>query len=121
MRTQQQKQQKKKIDSIRSGFRKEMKKLKASKTSGSGTGEIYTPRLWYYQYLTFLTDQETPRGSVSNIELESEDEQNDTNDVYDSQLSRMVCSTSFLYLFFLFCEFELLFFAMKSQFSFYFK
>lgn len=33
----------------------------------------YVPHLWYYNLLTFLTDQETPREGVSNIEEDRSD------------------------------------------------
>lgn len=59
---------KKKIDSMRGCFRKELKKVKASKKSGAGADEVYKPHLWYYDQLLFLADQEAPRESVSNIE-----------------------------------------------------
>lgn len=58
---------KKRIDSLRGCFRKELKKVMQSKKSGSGTEDIYKPHLWYYEYLLFLTDQETPRSTVTNI------------------------------------------------------
>jgi hypothetical protein len=45
-----------------------------SKLSRESTGEVYVPRLWYYDFLAFVTDQEIPRKSKSNAE---EDEEND--------------------------------------------
>lgn len=56
----------KKINSMRSSFRKEYKKVWASHHSGAGADEIYTPNLWYFGLLMFLKDQEMPRGSVGN-------------------------------------------------------
>ena len=47
--------------------RKELKKVEASKASGTGTVEVYEPSLWYYD-LSFLKDSETPRPSVSNVQ-----------------------------------------------------
>jgi len=44
-----------------------LKKIKDSKRSGSGTDNLYTPKLWYFDKLQFLVDQETPRNGVSNI------------------------------------------------------
>jgi hypothetical protein len=58
----------KKINSLRSCFRKELKKVSASKTSGAGADDTYTPGLWYFQELLFLTDQEVPRKGISNLE-----------------------------------------------------
>lgn len=51
----------KKINSLRTCFRKELKKYNSSLKSGTGTEDIYKPSLWYFDMLTFLTDQETPR------------------------------------------------------------
>lgn len=57
----------KKINSMRSSFRKEMKKVTASRKSGAAADDIYHPRLWYYHLLLFLQDQEDARESVTNI------------------------------------------------------
>lgn len=62
----------KKINSLRSCFRKELKKVKDSLKSGNGTDDNYTPSLWYYDDLLFLTDQELPRQSVSNLDSPKE-------------------------------------------------
>jgi hypothetical protein len=58
----------KKINSLRSCFRKELKKAKDSKTSGAGADDTYTPSLWCFQELLFLTYQEVPRKGISNLE-----------------------------------------------------
>ncbi|XP_064104319.1 uncharacterized protein LOC135214179 [Macrobrachium nipponense] len=58
----------KKINNMRSSFRKEMKKVENSKKSGAATDDVYRPSLWYYDQLLFLRDQETPRTSSSDIE-----------------------------------------------------
>jgi len=57
----------KKINSLSSCFRKELKKVNYSKTSGAGADDTYTPSLWYFQEL-FLTDQGVPRKGISNLE-----------------------------------------------------
>lgn len=49
------------INSLRTCFRKELKKHKKSLHSGMEAGEVYRPNLWYFDLLLFLTDQETPR------------------------------------------------------------
>lgn len=59
----------KKINSIRTAFRKELKKVTDSEKSGAGEDEIYVPHLWYFDLLSFLKDQESPRASKSNIEV----------------------------------------------------
>lgn len=58
---------KKKINNMRSSFRKELKKVETSKRSGAGAEEVHQPSLWYYDYLLFLRDQEIPRPSKSNL------------------------------------------------------
>ena len=44
----------KKINSLRSCFRKELKKVNDSKMSDSGADDTYTPSLWYFQECYFL-------------------------------------------------------------------
>lgn len=63
----------KKINNFRSCFRKEEKKIEASKRSGASADDVYTPVLWYYDLLLFLKDQETPRASISNIDKVSDE------------------------------------------------
>lgn len=57
----------KKINNIRSAFRKEQRKVTVSQRSGSGTDDIYVPKLWYYRELLFLIDQEECLGGTSNL------------------------------------------------------
>lgn len=57
----------KKINNLRSSYRKELKKVRESTKSGSSRDELYVPKLWYYNLLHFLDDQETPRNSRSNL------------------------------------------------------
>ncbi|CAK1597851.1 unnamed protein product [Parnassius mnemosyne] len=68
---------KNKINTLRCTFKKEVLKVKSSQRSGSGKDDIYIPKLWYYDLLQFLTDQEVPRSSRSNISKDDEE----TNDV----------------------------------------
>lgn len=59
----------KKLNGLRTNYRKEKKKVEESTRSGAGTNDIYVPTLWYYDLLKFLDDdQGTPRGSRSNID-----------------------------------------------------
>lgn len=55
---------KKKIDLTRGNFRRENKKVKSSMKTGSGTDSVYKPKLWYYNLLLFLTEQEEVREST---------------------------------------------------------
>ncbi|KAK3850193.1 hypothetical protein Pcinc_043083 [Petrolisthes cinctipes] len=52
---------------MRSSFRKKVKKVTASRRSGAAADDIYQPRLWYYNLLLFLQDQEVGRDSVTNV------------------------------------------------------
>jgi len=57
----------KKINSIRSAFRKEWRKVNESKKSGASGEDVYAPNLWYFKELTFLIDQDDPDTSESTI------------------------------------------------------
>lgn len=57
----------KKINNLRSNFRKEKKKFDASKKSGAATDDLYKTTLWYYNLFDFLGDQDTTSTSVSNL------------------------------------------------------
>ncbi|CAH1985755.1 unnamed protein product [Acanthoscelides obtectus] len=58
----------KKINNLRTAYKKELNKIKKSHKSGAGTDEIYTPHLWYFELLSFLYDQEVPGPSISNMD-----------------------------------------------------
>lgn len=55
----------KKINSLRSNFRKEVRKIEESKRSGKSADEIRVPSLWYFNEFLFLTDQEIPEQNIS--------------------------------------------------------
>ncbi|XP_050314918.1 uncharacterized protein LOC126749264 [Anthonomus grandis grandis] len=57
---------KNKINNLRSSFRKELKKVNKSKKSGSGSEQVYVPKLWYFKLLMFTSDQETSLKPISN-------------------------------------------------------
>jgi hypothetical protein len=40
--------------------------------SGAGAEEMCAPRLWYYNQLLFLCDQEAPHSSTSSMQEEEE-------------------------------------------------
>ncbi|CAK1597311.1 unnamed protein product [Parnassius mnemosyne] len=63
----------KKINSLRTNYKKEKKKVENSKRSGAGADVIFEPKLWYFKELIFLDDQIDPRTSCSNINDEVED------------------------------------------------
>lgn len=58
----------KKINSFRTVYRKERKKMKNSTRSGAGTEDVYTPTLWYFPMLRFLDDQDHYRRSLNTMQ-----------------------------------------------------
>ncbi|KAJ8981612.1 hypothetical protein NQ317_011894 [Molorchus minor] len=67
----------KKIQNMRSAFRKESKKVAASKKSGAVGVEVYQPALWYYKNLIFTTEQEESTHDLANINDEESISAND--------------------------------------------
>jgi hypothetical protein len=61
------------VDSIRTSFRKELRRIWHSKRSGSSADDVYNPTLWYLDLLLFTTDEQNPRKSKSNLDEEAED------------------------------------------------
>lgn len=82
-----------KINTLRGGFRREMKKVLNTKRSGAGTDEVYVPTLWYYDLLLFVKDQEIPRKSVTNIQTLSDNEES-TSEMFIEQRNETEVSTS---------------------------
>jgi len=60
----------KKINSLRTVYKKELAKLKKSATSGAGEDDIYKPVLWYFDLFNFLNDQDIPRTPRETIDNE---------------------------------------------------
>lgn len=59
----------KKLNILRTNYRKEKRKVEESNRSRSGTNDVYVPKLWYYNLLKFLNDDHgTPESSRSDIE-----------------------------------------------------
>lgn len=73
---------KKKVDNIRASFRKELRKIRKSNKSGASADDPYKPTLWYFDLLSFTSDQEKPRQSKSSLDKEENifDEENTTVD-----------------------------------------
>ncbi|GFS18660.1 hypothetical protein ElyMa_006853600 [Elysia marginata] len=97
----------KKIKNLRTVFRKENRQWKDSLRPGAGL--VYSPRLWYYKDLEFLTDQEECGSTEFNLSQEQNtDLQSDSvypvdlygaknhnnNDVEDSLPNNFVIKTS---------------------------
>ncbi|KAL3287533.1 hypothetical protein HHI36_002001 [Cryptolaemus montrouzieri] len=58
----------KKVNSLRSVYRKELAKVNKSIRSGAGEDEIYEPSLWYFDLLHCLNDQEIRRQSRNTMD-----------------------------------------------------
>lgn len=51
---------KKKINVLRSNYRRDLKKIISSRRSGSGTDELYYPKSWTFEYMKFMDKHEQP-------------------------------------------------------------
>ncbi|CAH1993092.1 unnamed protein product [Acanthoscelides obtectus] len=70
----------KKISSLRSSFRRQIRRINSSKRSGVGTEDVPEPTLWYFDLLSFLMDQEESRAAVSSIGGNNLDDQSQASD-----------------------------------------
>lgn len=57
----------KKIGVLRNMYKREHKKIQESRRSGASADDVYVPRLWYYNQLRFLDDQNEARPSLSTL------------------------------------------------------
>ncbi|XP_050301234.1 uncharacterized protein LOC126739530 [Anthonomus grandis grandis] len=58
---------KKQINTLRSNYRKQLKKIKDSKRTGSSAESVYEPSLWIFYELQFLADVQIPEKGRSSI------------------------------------------------------
>ena len=65
------------MSSLRTYYGKEIGKERNSKTSGSGSSEVYTPTWPYFTSMHFLRDNITPRKTVSNMQGQQEASEDD--------------------------------------------
>jgi len=65
----------KKINALRTVYKKELSKVNNSSKSGAGADEIYKPSLWYFDLLHFLNDQDTVRPTRNTMDDEDEETQ----------------------------------------------
>ncbi|XP_043277901.1 uncharacterized protein [Venturia canescens] len=96
---------KKKFNSLRTNYRKELKKYLNSMKSGGSTDLLYKPTLWYFQEMNFLQDQKLPLDSESFMdtiaiadgnednEEQGSETQSSINDIQDSKPSRILTHT----------------------------
>ena len=64
----------KKINSMRTCFRRELKKISSASKSGVGADEIPEPTLWYFDQLQFLLPHEKPTSSLSTMDISGQDD-----------------------------------------------
>ncbi|CAJ0936523.1 unnamed protein product [Ranitomeya imitator] len=57
----------KKIQGLRTVYKKELNKVVRSNKSGAATDEVYVPSLWYFDLLGFTRDQELQRTMASSM------------------------------------------------------
>lgn len=86
----------KKINSYRTTFRKEHKKVIDSKKSGTGTDDLYKPSLWYYDILLPTVDHAVPRRSRSTFG-DMEDGQDDANHDFQNDETDLETEVSVLF------------------------
>ncbi|XP_061402549.1 uncharacterized protein LOC133338388 [Musca vetustissima] len=76
---------KKKINNMRTAFRRELNKMRKSEQNASSPNEIYTPTLWYYSHLEFLIDEmddEDDMDATTATKMELMDDIGIMNDEY---------------------------------------
>ena len=61
----------KKIDGIRGQFRRELKNKINSKKSGAGTADLYVPKLWFFDDLSFLIEGDSITEPISTLTIET--------------------------------------------------
>lgn len=66
----------KKVNSLRTNFRKELKRIRDADRSGAGAEDV-EPTLWYFDEMKFLVTQETPTASISTMDI--------SQDVHDNE------------------------------------
>ena len=65
----------KKLNSLRTNFRKELKQIKDSEKGGTGADDIVEPTLCYFEEMKFLIGQEEPCMLLNTIQIGEEGEQ----------------------------------------------
>ena len=86
----------KKINGLRTAYRRELKKITDSTKSGIGTDDVYVPSLWYFDDLHFLRHHEFQVAGKSTMEDEPEQEDKETSPV--SQYAFFIYSDILIYI-----------------------
>lgn len=89
---------KKRLNSMRTNFRSELRKMERSAKSGAGTDDLYTPTLWYFDAMMFLRSQETTAPSSSTIPEEDNDDQPSMDTTQVSCFTYFCYNTYFCYI-----------------------
>ncbi|XP_067010255.2 uncharacterized protein [Anabrus simplex] len=76
----------KKINNLRSSYRKERKKVERSKKF-SDVGEIYKPSLWYYHLLDFLYEDGEPKDNFNTSSGGADGQEEDEIEVEEEKYS----------------------------------
>lgn len=71
----------KKIDTLRNQYRRELRKKEKSEKSGAATADIYTPTLWCFDSLSFLNDGDTIGTSVCSMDLREGNEAGSASEI----------------------------------------
>ncbi|KAK7073040.1 hypothetical protein SK128_003471 [Halocaridina rubra] len=58
----------KKINCLRSSFRREYRKIEDSKKFGTSPDDVYASSLWYFEEMMFVVDQDVSRDGCSNLD-----------------------------------------------------
>ncbi|XP_050499770.1 uncharacterized protein LOC114330403 isoform X2 [Diabrotica virgifera virgifera] len=74
-----------KINTLRCNYRKELKKIEDSKKSGAGADDIYSPTSWVFHALKFINQLEQPV-ILGNSQAQVNEEQNDEDNEDSSQI-----------------------------------
>ncbi|XP_044750573.1 uncharacterized protein LOC123310925 [Coccinella septempunctata] len=80
---------KKRVNNIKSTYRRELKKVEQSKRSGAGAEDEYIPNLWYYDKVDFLRDQEIQIPGISTMETEQSEREDVENEQEGSLLQNI--------------------------------
>ncbi|XP_068212570.1 uncharacterized protein [Palaemon carinicauda] len=87
----------KKINCLRSSFRRECRKIESSKKCGISPDDIYRSSLWYFEEMMFVVDQDGTRDNCStwddidsylDVEIAEPDETGDTTPCTNQQVKR---------------------------------
>lgn len=87
-----------KIANLRTVLKKELNKIYESKRSGAGADEICITRLWYFDSLHFLIDQDDARPSVYSLAIYHNSPDTDDRTPEELADSQVNCRKCFLFL-----------------------